>query len=126
MTVLSRCRLLAGFSAAAAAAWLTACSGASAPNAGAIEHELAKHFGRDIAQSEAARRFAADLANHLAMGPACNNPWAACQTQEARIIQSFLESTTFLASRTGAVDFDYVPMFDPWISPCASQLALPV
>lgn len=125
MTVLSRRRLLAGFSASAAAAWLTACSGASAPKAGAIEHELAQHFGPDIAQSEAARRFAADLETHLAKAPTCINPWAACETAEARIVQSFLESTTFLASRTGAVDFDYVTIFDPWTSPCASQLVLP-
>jgi hypothetical protein len=126
MTALSRRRLLAGFSASAAAAWLTACTGGSAPNAGAIEQALANHFGAEIAHSEPARRFAADLAAHLKTNPACTNPWAVCDSPDARIVQSFLESTTFLASRIGSADFDYLTIFDPWTSPCASQLVLPV
>lgn len=126
MTVLSRRRLLAGFSATAAAAWLAACSGRSAPDEGAIEQTLARHFGPEIAKSELARRFAADLAAHLKSDPVCTNPWAVCDSPDTRIVQSFLESTTFLASRTGAADFDYVTIFDPWTAPCASQLVLPV
>jgi hypothetical protein len=126
MTALSRRRLLAGFSASAAAAWLTACTGGSTPNAGAIEQTLANHFGAEIARSEPARRFAEDLANHLKSNPVCTNPWAVCDSPDARIVQSFLESTTFLASRTGAADFDYLTIFDPWTSPCANQLVLPV
>ncbi len=126
MTVLSRRRLLAGFSASAAAAWLTSCSGASPPNADAVEHALAKHFGPEIARSEPARRFAADLAAYLKSNPACINPWAACESADARIVQSFLESTTFLASQAGSADFDYLTIFDPWTSPCASQLVAPI
>ena len=126
MTSLSRRQLLAGFSASAAAAWLTACTGGSAPNAGAIEQTLANHFGPEIARSDPAHRFATDLAAHLKANPTCTNPWAVCDSPDARIVQSFLESTTFLASRTGAADFDYLTIFDPWSAPCASQLVLPV
>lgn len=126
MTSLSRRRLLAGFSASAAAAWLTACTGGSSSNAGDIEQTLANHFGAEIARSEPARRFAADLAAHLKSNPVCTNPWAVCDSPDARIVQSFLESTTFLATRAGAADFDYLTIFDPWSSPCASQLVLPV
>jgi hypothetical protein len=126
MTSLSRRQLLAGFSASAAAVWLMSCTGGSAPNAGAIEQTLANHFGPEIARSEPARRFAADLAAHLKSNPVCTNPWAVCDSPDARIVQSFLESTTFLASRTGSADFDYLTIFDPWSSPCASQLVLPV
>jgi hypothetical protein len=126
MTALSRRRLLAGFSASAAAAWLTACTSGSTPNAGGIEQILANHFGAEIARSEPARRFAEDLATHLKSNPVCTNPWAVCDSPDARIVQSFLESTTFLASRIGAADFDYLTIFDPWTSPCANQLVLPV
>lgn len=121
---LSRRALLTGISATAATAWLTACSaGTDAP---AIEQTLTTHFGAEIAQSEPARRFSKDLAAYLATSPFCPNPWSACESQDTRIVQSFLESTTFLASRANGAEFDYITVFDPWTSPCASQLVAPI
>lgn len=126
MTRLSRRRLLAGFSASAAAAWLTACGGKSSPGAGTIEQTLANHFGADVARSEPARRFAADLAAHLASGGQCISPWGICDAPDARIVQSFLESTTFLASRVDGSDLAYLTIFDPWTAPCSNQLVAPI
>lgn len=121
---LSRRALFTGISALAAAAWLSACS--SGADASTIERALTAHFGTEIAQSEPARRFAADLAAYLAKNPFCANPWAVCDSQDTRIVQSFLESTTFLASQASGADFDYITIFDPWTSPCASQLVAPI
>jgi hypothetical protein len=126
MTSLSRRTLLAGASASAASAWLISCSGPSAPSTATIEQTLADHFGADIARSEPARRFATDLSAWLATNPTCTNPWDVCASRDTRIIQSFLESTTFLASRSTGAVFDYLAIFDPWAAPCASQLVAPL
>lgn len=126
MTLLSRRQLLSGVSATAASAWLTSCGGPAPPGAGTIEQTLASHFGADVARSDPARRFATDLAAHLASGAPCISPWGICETQDARIVQSFLESTTFLASRADGSEFDYLTIFDPWLAPCGNQLSAPV
>lgn len=123
MTDLSRRALLASVSAVALTP-LAACNGAT--DAGAVEHTLAKHFGVDIAQSAPARRFAADFEAYMATRPGCANLWGICNDTEARIVQSFLESTTFLASEAGVADFDYVAIFDAWSTPCGSQLVIPL
>ena len=120
---LSRRALLATVSAAAIAPLVSACS---TPDAGAIERTLTTHFGPEIATSEPARRFASDLATHLAKNLLCVNPWNICDNPEARIVQSFLESTTFLAAQANDSSFDYVTIFEPWTSPCASQLVAPL
>lgn len=120
----SRRTLLTGISALAAASWLSACSAGA--NTATIEQTISAHFGAEIAQSEPARRFAVDLAAHLAKSPICANPWAVCDNQDARIVQSFLESTTFLAFQANGSAFDYITIFDPWKSPCASQLVAPL
>lgn len=120
---LSRRTLLATVSATAIAPLISACS---TPSAGAIESTLTTHFGPEIATSEPARRFTTDLSAHLAKNLLCVNPWAVCDNPEARIVQSFLESTTFLAAQASDSSFDYVTIFDPWTSPCANQLAAPL
>jgi hypothetical protein len=121
---LSRRTLLASVSAVAIAPLIAACS--ATPDIGAIERVLTTHFGAEIARSDSARRFAVDLSTHLAKSPICSNPWNVCDTPDTRIVQSFLESTTFLAAQANGSDFDYVTIFEPWTSPCSSQLVAPL
>lgn len=119
---LSRRTLLAGATASIAAA----CSGQSGSSAAHLEQLLANHFGAAIAATEAAKQFVSDYAARLKAGAPCLNPWGACDTAEARLIHSFLESTTFLASGGDPKSLVYIAVFDPYTSPCASQLVVPL
>jgi hypothetical protein len=119
--MLSRRALLLSVSAIAIGPLVAACTDAPSPNA--IHMILTKHFGAAIAKSEPAQRFEKDLSAYLAAGRACVSPWGVCADQETRIVQAFLESTTFLASQTQAAEFDYIAIFDAYASPCSNQLA---
>jgi hypothetical protein len=121
---LSRRALLFGVSTVALLG-LTACNTDVADTA-SIERVITAHFGAEIARTNAAKRFAADFTAHMATNPVCQNPWIVCTDPETRIVQAFLESTTYLAAEAGVADFDYVTIYHPLTAACASQLVAPI
>ncbi|HEV7692452.1 MAG TPA: hypothetical protein VGO52_16560 [Hyphomonadaceae bacterium] len=78
------------------------------------EQVLASQFGLDMARSGPARAFTADFVAAYASAP------------DERIVQSFLESTTFLAHKAGTEEFRYLALFEPYHSPCSNQLSAPL
>jgi hypothetical protein len=75
------------------------------------ESVLASQFGLAMARSGPTRAFTADFVSAYSSAP------------DERIVQSFLESTTFLAHQAGADEFRYLALFEPYRSPCANQLS---
>jgi hypothetical protein len=84
---------------------------------------LSAHFGKPVARAEASRAFALDLATGI-VAP-CASPWPACETLEARTLLNFLQSTNYLAHARTGEELNYLSMYDPYATPCASQLVIP-
>jgi hypothetical protein len=92
-------------------------------HAKSVRDILTTHFGKDVAGSPAAQAFALALgANRQAP---CLNPWAACDTPEARVLLNFLESTNYLAHAKTGEELTYFATYDPYATPCASRLVIP-
>jgi hypothetical protein len=79
-----------------------------------VENVLASQFGLAMARSGPARAFTADFVSLYA------------SASDERIVQSFLESTTFLAHQAGTGEFKYLTLFEPYRSACSNQMSAPL
>jgi hypothetical protein len=79
-----------------------------------VENVLTSQFGLAMARSGPARAFTADFVSVYA------------SASDERVVQSFLESTTFLAHRAGTGAFRYLTLFEPYRTACSNQMSAPL
>lgn len=90
------------------------------------EDILARHFGRDLVETEPARAFISDYTTLRGwpQTPLRSPPQIAAM--EAPLLTSFLQSTNALMQLRRGDAFIYLGLFDPFTTPCLSQLNVPL
>lgn len=103
-----------------------------------LRHEIASIFGDAVAETEAADAFIADYAAHRfgAGGSFAHHddgyfrfkpvflPDIAAREREIRrdLMIEFLHATNYVAREETGEEFFYVGLYDPYLTPCMSQL----
>ncbi len=126
MTAFSRRNLLRGAAVAAllGAGWTYLRPLRSAR--GDAEDILTRHFGADLVATETAQSFINDYTTLRGWSRGPLQPPPDIATMETPLLTSFLQSTTAYLHQQRGEPFIYLGLFDPFTTPCLSQLNVPL